>query len=135
MKAVRKMNADEQNAHLNAMTKKYSAYGLTFTDVDTSQKSHMKYTYIVNGNQYINTENEITWMLGIWGNKRRPFEKCKAEVLGYWRKNHDLLLIAHENGIISSEIVEEIMGNVPKPVVQFKPEHIKSKRVVLTPSI
>ena len=128
------MNADERSAHLNAMTKKYSAYGLTFTDVDTSQKSHMRYTYIVNGNQYVNTENEITWMLGIWGNKRRSFEKSKAEVFGYWRRNHDLLLIAHEKGIISSKIVAEIMGNVQKQVVQSTPESIDPKRVVQTPT-
>lgn len=110
MKAISKMDAGERNAHLNAMTKKYHAYGLTFVDVDTSQKSHIRYTYVVNGNQHINTENEITWMLGIWSNKRKPFEKSKNEVYGYWRRNQDLLQIAYERGVITTEMLEEITG-------------------------
>ncbi len=135
MKAVSKMNADERSAHLNAMTKKYSAYGLTFTNVDTSQKSHMKYTYIVNGNQYINTENEITWMLGIWDGKSIPFasRKKKDEVCGYWRSNHDLLQISVEIGMLSPEIAEKIKkgSKLTHEEAELVQANVKSKKNVV----
>lgn len=110
MTAIRKMNEREQMALLDKMTNKYKEFGLKFIDIDTSQKTRILYTYLINGNEHTNTENEITWMLGIWGNKRRSFEKSKAEVYGYWRRNQDLMEVALERGVISLGMAEEIMG-------------------------
>lgn len=147
MKAIGKMNDVEREKHLKSMTTKYQAYNMTFVDVDTSQKSHIRYTYTINGNQYINTENEITWMLGIWKNKRKSFEQSKDEVYGYWRKNPDLMQIAIEKGIITADMVKEgkiqttkqvnaeksIGGNIQTlhtdktPKYDFDPEFIPEK--------
>lgn len=127
----KKLTPQEKIALLKEKTNQFSKFGLVFTDV-FSEKTRKRYSYEVNGNAYKNTINEIQWMLGIWGSKRKTFVAERDDVCRDWRNNPDLLRISVEIGMLSPEMADKIRkgGKLTIEEAELIQEKVKSKMIV-----
>lgn len=116
---------------LKEKTRLFGKFGLVFTDV-FPEKTRKRYSYEVNGNSYMNTINEIQWMLGIWDNKRNTFVEERNNVCRDWRNNPDLLQISVEIGMLSPELAEKIKkgGRLTQEEAELVQANIKTKKNV-----